>query len=155
MPLCKPEDLLKLCPKPSRLLGLDYGEAVIGVAVADPSWRIASPIGVVQRKNFGADLGALLTFIRKQDAKGIVIGLPLNLDGSEGPAAEKVRKFADGLAKNLPDLSLTFSDERLSTAAVERAMVDADLSRKKRDHKIDAAAAAYILQGFLDRMGNA
>ena len=134
-----------------RLLGLDVGEKTIGVAVAGANLTVASPVTTIRRGKFRPDAEALFKIADDRGAGGLVIGLPVNMDGSEGPRCQSVRHFAANLME-IRNLPIAFWDERLSTAAVERAMLDADLSRKKRAKRIDEAAAAYILQGALDAM---
>ena len=134
-----------------RLIGLDPGTKTIGMAASDAAWTIASPIGTVRRQRFAADAAAVFAAMDEREAGGLVIGLPLNMDGSEGPRCQSVRAFARNLI-GVRDVSILFQDERLSTMAVERAMLDADISRAKRAKAVDGAAAAYILQGVLDRL---
>lgn len=133
------------------LLGLDLGTRTIGVAVSDTFRRIASPLETVRRTKFGADAARLLLIADGRQAGGVVLGLPRNMDGSEGPRAQSTRAFARNLA-GLTDLPITFWDERLSTVAAERALIEADTSRRRRAEVIDHVAAGYILQGFLDRL---
>lgn len=133
------------------LVGLDVGTKTIGVAVSDPGRRIATPLTVIRREKFKADVEALLKAASSRDAAGIVIGLPVNMDGSEGPRAQATRAFARNLAALTP-LPIAFWDERLSTAAVTRTLLEADASRKRRGEVVDKMAAAYILQGALDRL---
>lgn len=134
-----------------RLFGLDLGTKTIGVAVSDAGHRIASPLETIARVKFTPDAGRLLELARRQDVGGLVMGLPVNMDGSEGPRAQSTRAFVRNL-RPLTDLPIVFWDERLSTAAVTRMLIEADTSRKRRDEVVDKAAAAYILQGFLDRV---
>jgi putative Holliday junction resolvase len=154
MPICNLSDLPGLLKTGETLLGLDPGSTVIGVAISDPGLRVASPLAGIKRGKFAADAAALARIIAERKVGGLVIGLPKNMDGSEGASAQSARAFARNLLErgNLPvaDLPVVFWDERLSTAAVERAMIADDVSRKRRDAKIDQAAAAYILQGALD-----
>ena len=146
---------LRSCLGPfQRLLGLDVGEKTIGVAVAGANLTVASPVGTIRRTKLPADASALFRIADDRGVGGLVIGLPVNMDGSEGPRCQSVRQFATNLL-GIRDLPIAFWDERLSTAAVERAMLAADLSRKKRAKRIDEAAAAYILQGALDAMAAA
>jgi putative holliday junction resolvase len=140
-----------LLPARGALIGLDLGTKTIGVAASDPDRRLATPIETVARKRFGDDAERLLTLAGERCAVGFVLGLPINMDGSEGPRAQATRAFARNLAK-LTELPIALWDERLSTAAVERALIDADVSRSKRKAVIDQHAAAYILQGALDRL---
>ncbi len=133
-----------------RLLGLDVGTKTIGLALSDVTRQIATPLETIRRTKFKADAARLIELARHHGAGGLVIGLPVNLDGSEGPRAQSTRAFARNLAP-LTGLPMAFWDERLSTAAVERALLEADASRKRRAELIDKMAAAYILQGALDR----
>ena len=133
--------------------GLDLGTVTIGVAVSDGSRSIATPVETIKRNKFGVDAQALLKLLNAKNATGIVLGLPMNMDGSEGPRCQATRAFARNLEK-LTDLPITFWDERLSTVAAERALLEADTSRKRRAEVIDHVAASYILQGALDRMGH-
>jgi putative Holliday junction resolvase len=144
-------DLKEALPHQQRLMGLDLGEKTIGVAVGDPGHRIATPITTIRRSKFGEDAQKLLALVDDRQVGGLVIGLPLNMDGSEGPRCQSVRQFANNLAK-LRDLPMTFWDERLSTVAVTRDMLTADLSRAKRAKIVDQSAAAFILQGAFDRL---
>ncbi len=152
MTICKFEDLRAELSSAARLLGLDLGEKTIGLAVSDGGLRIASPVGTIRRTKFARDAAELFRIAEERGVGGLVIGLPINMDGTEGPRCQSVRQFAANLLK-LRDIPIAFWDERLSTAAVERAMIAADLSRQKRARRIDEAAAAYILQGALDAMG--
>ncbi|MCF6322693.1 MAG: Holliday junction resolvase RuvX [Rhizobiaceae bacterium] len=145
------EELTPLHKPSQRLVGLDLGTKTIGVALSDSRLTIASPSHVVKRTKFTKDAAALLEFCLEQDVFALVLGLPLNMDGSEGPRAQATRAFARNLA-NVFSMPIVFWDERLSTVAAERVMIEADMSRKKRAQKIDAAAAAFILQGALDRL---
>lgn len=133
------------------LIGLDLGTKTIGVAVSDPDQKLAMGVETIGRKNFTIDAQRLLTMAAERHAIGWVLGLPINMDGSEGPRAQSTRAFARNLGK-LTDLPIALWDERLSTAAVERDLIAADVSRKKRAAVIDQHAAAFILQGALDRL---
>jgi putative Holliday junction resolvase len=135
----------------ARLLGFDLGTKTIGLALSDVTRVIATPYETVRRTKFTVDAKNVAAIAAKEGVGGLVIGLPLNLDGSEGPRAQATRAFARNLAPHL-DLPMAFWDERLSTAAVERHLIEADASRKRRAEVIDRMAAAYILQGALDRM---
>ncbi|MBN9468066.1 MAG: Holliday junction resolvase RuvX [Bosea sp.] len=138
-------------PAHARLLGLDLGTKTIGLALSDVERRIASPLETIQRVKFGLDAAALLKIAEKHAIAGLVIGLPLNMDGSEGPRAQSTRAFIRNLAP-LTALPIVFWDERLSTLAVTRTLLDADASRARRAAVVDKMAAAYILQGALDRL---
>ena len=147
-------DIIKfhgLLPPYRAILGLDLGDKTIGVAVSDLSRSIATPIEVIRREKFTLDAQRLLAIVANRNAAGLILGLPLNMDGSEGPRVQSTRAFARNLEK-LTALPITFWDERLSTVAAERALLEADTSRKRRREVIDQVAAGYILQGALDRM---
>lgn len=146
---CPIDDLAALREGRRPLIGLDPGTKTIGVAVSDTGWSIASPIEVIRRKKFTLDAARLAEIIAERDACAIVIGLPVNMDGSEGPRAQSVRAFMRNLAQKT-DLPQAFWDERWSTAAVTRTLLDADVSRARRKDLVDKMAAAYILQGALD-----
>ena len=133
------------------LIGLDLGSKTIGVAGSDPDRRLATGIETIARVKFAADAERLLWLARERRAVGFVLGLPINMDGSEGPRAQSTRAFARNFAR-LTELPIALWDERLSTAAVERDLIAADASRKKRATVIDQHAAAFILQGALDRL---
>ena len=133
------------------LFGLDVGEKTIGVAVCDPSRIVATPVGTIRRKKFTADAEQLAALAAERKVVGFVIGLPLNMDGSEGPSAQRARAFARNLSRII-DLPTAFWDERLSTAAMERDLIAIDTSRAKRAEKIDEMAATFILQGAIDRL---
>jgi len=148
LPLAEAAPLL---PARGALLGLDLGTKTIGVAASDPDRRLATGVETIARKNFTADAQRLLALAAERKAAGFVLGLPLNMDGSEGPRAQATRAFARNLAK-LTALPIAFWDERLSTAAVERELIGADVSRAKRAAVIDQHAAIFILQGALDRL---
>ncbi len=140
-----------LLPRDGALLGLDLGEKTIGVAASDRMRAVASPLQTIRRRKFGQDAQALLAIATQREICGLVLGLPRNMDGSEGPRCQSTRAFARNLAR-LSDLPITFWDERLSTVAAERALLEADTSRRRRAEVIDHVAAAYILQGALDRL---
>ena len=137
-------------PDAGRLIGLDVGTRTIGTALCDAAWHFATPATLVRRAKFTADLATLAVLIAQENVVGIVVGLPLNMDGSDSPRTQSIRAFARNLAPLARPLLLW--DERWSTVAVERAMVAADISRAKRAERIDNAAAAYILQGAIDAM---
>ena len=134
-----------------RLMGLDLGEKTIGLALSDTLLTVASPLRTLKRGKFTADAAVLGSLIAEHGIGGLVIGLPLNMDGSEGPSAQSARAFARNFAK-LSDCPITFMDERLSTAAVTRTLLEADASRRRRSEVVDKMAAAYILQAALDRL---
>ena len=138
-------------PARGSLIGLDLGNKTIGVAVSDPDRKIANAVETVMRKAFTADAKRVLALAAERNAVGFVLGLPINMDGSEGPRAQSTRAFARNFAK-MTDLPIAFWDERLSTAAVERELIAADVSRAKRAAVIDQHAAMFILQGALDRL---
>lgn len=138
-------------PAGRGLIGLDLGEKTIGVAVSDTRCQIASPLETIRRTRFGADAAAILRLADARSIGGVILGLPRNMDGSEGPRCQSTRAFARNLSR-VTDRPITFWDERLSTIAAERALLEADASRRRRAAVIDHVAAGYILQGFLDRM---
>ena len=138
----------------ARLLGLDVGTKTIGLALSDVTRSIATPYETIRRTKFTSDAKILVDIVGKMEVGGLIIGLPINLDGSEGPRAQSTRAFARNLAKHI-DLPMAFWDERLSTAAVERHLIEAGASRKRRAEVVDRMAAAYILQGALDRLKRA
>ena len=140
-------------PRFGALMGLDLGTKTIGVAVSDGVRLVASPHHTVKRRKFTQDAAELLALCQDREISGLVLGLPRNMDGSEGPRAQSARAFARNLTGLLP-LPCLLWDERLSTVAAERALLEADTSRKRRAEVIDAVAASYILQGALDRMRN-
>jgi putative holliday junction resolvase len=139
-------------PPRGALIGLDLGTKTIGVAVSDPDRRLATAVETIARKRFAHDAQQVLSLARERGVTGFVLGLPINMDGSEGPRAQATRAFARNFAE-VTDLPIALWDERLSTAAVERDLIAADVSRARRAAIIDAHAAAYILQGALDRLG--
>lgn len=138
-------------PASGKLLGLDLGTKTIGVAISDGVRYSATPLETIQRTKFTADAARLLELITENAAVGIVLGLPLNMDGSEGPRVQSTRAFARSLGQKT-DIPITFWDERLSTSAVTRMLIQADTRRDKRAEVVDKLAASYILQGFLDRL---
>ena len=150
--LADPAAFAAALPPRRALMGLDLGSRTIGVAVSDTFRRVATPLETIRRTSFGADVAALLALAVPRAIGGLVLGLPRNMDGSEGPRAQSTRAFARNLS-GLTDLPITFWDERLSTVAAERALLEADASRRRRAEVIDHVAAGYILQGFLDRLG--
>jgi len=138
-------------PPSGKLLGLDLGTKTIGIAVSDGMRYSATPLETIRRTKFTTDAARLLQLIAENAAVGIVLGLPLNMDGSEGPRAQSTRAFARSLAQKA-ELPILFWDERLSTSAVTRMLIEADTRRNKRSEVVDKLAASYILQGFLDRL---
>ena len=145
-------ELPEVLPTSARLLGLDLGSKSIGLAISDSLFQIASPLETIHRRKFTVDATALKQVIDKRDIGGLILGLPRNMDGSEGPRCQSTRQFAANLLQKF-DIPIAFWDERLSTVAVERILIDeADLSRQKRADVIDKMAASYILQGALDRL---
>ncbi len=146
-----PEDFATALPPVGAIAGLDLGTATIGVAVSDRMRTVGSPFETIKRKKFGVDADKLLKLVTAREVQGLVLGLPRNMDGSEGPRCQSTRAFARNLTP-LTDLPITFWDERLSTVAAERALLEADTSRKRRADVIDHVAAGYILQGLLDRL---
>ncbi|APE43988.1 Holliday junction DNA helicase RuvA [Sulfitobacter alexandrii] len=138
-------------PATGALIGLDLGEKTIGVAVSDGFRSVATPLETVRRKKFGLDAARLVEIISDRRIAGLVLGLPRNMDGSEGPRCQSTRAFARNFDR-LSSLPITFWDERLSTVAAERALLEADTTRKRRAEVIDHVAAGYILQGVLDRL---
>src|SRR5271169_5620778 len=151
MPVVMLIEAAPLLPTRGALIGLDLGTKTIGVAASDPDRRLAAPVETIVRKRFNLDAERLFALAAERRAAGFVLGLPINMDGTEGPRAQSTRAFARNLAK-LTELPIALWDERLSTAAVERALIEADASRAKRKAVIDQHAAAYILQGALDRL---
>lgn len=145
-------ELAKALPPGAPLVGLDLGEKTIGVAVSDALRLVATPLSLIRRTKFTADARALFALMGNRRAGGLVIGLPVNMDGSEGPSCQSARAFARNLLR-LNDLPIAFWDERLSSAAVNRMLIyEADASRARRAELVDKAAAAWILQGALDRL---
>lgn len=138
-------------PPVGAIAGLDLGTVTLGVAISDRMRGVATPVQTIKRRKFGLDATALLALCETREVSGLVLGLPMNMDGSEGPRCQATRAFARNLERLTP-LPITFWDERLSTVAAERAMLEADMSRKRRGELIDHVAAAYILQGLLDRL---
>ncbi|MEO6396713.1 MAG: Holliday junction resolvase RuvX [Devosia sp.] len=138
-------------PPKGKLLGLDLGIKTIGVAISDGLRFTATPLETIQRSKFTQDAARLLELIAENTAVAIVLGLPLNMDGSEGPRVQSTRAFARSLGQKI-DLPILFWDERLSTAAVTRMLIEADTRRDRRTEIVDKLAASYILQGFLDRL---
>jgi len=139
--------------KGQRLLAIDYGERFLGVAVSDIMWHISTPLFPIDSKSCNA-FQALGVLIDQHACGGIVVGYPINMNGSEGPSCERVREFCEKLKKFFSSLPIGLYDERLSTVSAERNMIEADMSRKKRKQKVDSLAASYILQGTLDLLRN-
>jgi len=142
---------LDALPPTGKLLGLDLGTKTIGVAISDGMRYSATPLETIRRTKFTEDANRLLELIKENNAVGLVLGLPLNMDGSEGPRVQSTRAFARNLAQKT-DLPIAFWDERLSTAAVTRTLLEADVRRNKRAEVVDKLAASYILQGALERL---
>ena len=154
MAIVEPAALEAVLPSQGRLLGLDLGSKTIGLAISDSGLAVASPIDTIRRTKFTADAAALIAVIAERGVGGLVLGLPKNMDGSEGPRAQSTRQFAANLLEKI-DIPIALWDERLSTAAVERVLIDeADMTRKRRGEVIDKMAAGVILQGFLDFLEN-
>jgi len=139
-------------PSGGKLCGLDVGTKTIGIAICDAGWHFAGPLETIRRTKFTQDLASLKRIIAAESVIGVVVGLPLNMDGSDSPRTQSVRAFARNLAPL--ELPILLWDERWSTQAVERAMIEADVSRAKRAEKVDALAAAHILQGAIDALVN-
>lgn len=136
-------------PREGRLLGLDLGDTTIGLALTDAGRMIASPLETIERSKFAKDLAKLEAIIAKHKAVGLVIGLPVNMDGSSGPRVQSTRTFVSNISKTI-SLPMLLWDERMSTMAVERMMIDADMTRQRRAVLVDKLAASYMLQGYLD-----
>ncbi|WP_347313046.1 Holliday junction resolvase RuvX [Defluviimonas sp. SAOS-178_SWC] len=147
------EDFASALPRDRALAGLDLGTKTIGVAVSDRRLSVATPLETIRRTKFTADAEALLAICAKREIGGLILGLPFNMDGTEGPRCQSTRAFARNLTR-LTDLPIGYWDERLSTVAAERALLEADTTRKRRSEVIDHVAAGYILQGALDRIGH-
>ena len=152
MPIVPLSELRDTVPRGGRLMGLDLGSKTIGLALSDAGFAIASPLETLKRKKFTADALELKRLIDAHGVGGLVLGLPINMDGTEGPRCQSTRQFATNLLEKF-DIPIAFHDERLSTAAVERVLIgEADMTRKRRGEVVDKLAAAYILQGALDLM---
>ncbi|MGB6117545.1 MAG: Holliday junction resolvase RuvX [Mesorhizobium sp.] len=145
------EELIEQLPAGRPIAGIDLGTKTIGLAVSDLSLSFAHPRPVIIRRKFSIDVAALMKTLQREQVYALIIGLPVNMDGSEGPRAQASRAFARNL-RPLTDLPLVFWDERLSTVAAERVLIEMDVSRRNRQTRIDSAAAAFILQGVLDRL---
>ena len=156
MPVLNLDDLPSALPRKGALTGGDAGEKTLGVAFCDALWTVATPHSVIRRTKFTDDANALFALMDERGSKALVIGLPLNMDGTEGPRCQSCRALGRNLLRLRPDLLVAFQDERLSTAAVQRTMIqEADLSRGKRAAVVDRAAAAWILDSALDRLRGA
>lgn len=151
MPLVAIEDLKAALSPGGSLAGLDLGTKTIGLAVSDRGLSLATPRPVIARRKFSKDAEVLQDFFARENVGAVILGLPVNMDGSEGPRAQATRAFARNFLR-LADLPIVLWDERLSTVAAERALIEMDVSRRKRAGRIDSAAAAFILQGALDRL---
>jgi putative holliday junction resolvase len=147
------EDFAAALPAHRAVAGLDFGDKTIGIAVSDRLLSVATPLQTIRRDKFTTDAASLLEVLTAREIGGIILGLPRNMDGSEGPRCQKTRAFARNLSR-LTDLPIGYWDERLSTVAATRALLEADTSRKRRAEVIDHVAASYILQGALDRLAN-
>ncbi|WJY20899.1 Holliday junction resolvase RuvX [Fontisubflavum oceani] len=148
------EDFAAALPQGRALIGLDFGTKTIGVAVSDRLLSAATPLETAKRRKFTLDAARLITLIQEREIGGMILGLPRNMDGSEGPRAQSTRAFARNLSRlpELETLPISYWDERLSTVAAEKALLEADTTRKRRAEVIDHVAAGYILQGALDRL---
>ncbi len=156
MPVINLDDLPPTLPRKGALTGVDAGEKTLGVAFCDALWTVATPHSVIRRTKFTDDAAALFRLMDERGSIALVIGLPLNMDGTEGPRCQSCRALGRNLLRLRPDLIVAFQDERLSTAAVQRTMIqEADLSRGKRAAVVDRAAAAWILDSALDRLRGA
>jgi putative holliday junction resolvase len=153
MLLSSARDLASLLKAKERLLGLDVGEKTIGLALSDVGRMIATPLKTITRAKFSKDAEALLDIIKEQNVGGLVLGYPINMDGTQGPRCQSIRQFTRNLAEKTP-LPMLLQDERMSTMAVTRTMLDADLSRARRAELVDKMAASYILQGALDALSH-
>jgi len=148
-------ELPALLPGQVPIVGLDLGEKTIGVAVSDATRMVATPLELIRKTKFTDDAGALFKLMASRGAAGVVIGLPVNMDGTEGPRCQSSRAFARNLLRLKPDLPIAFWDERMSSMAVNRMLIDeADMNRARRAEVVDKAAAGWILQGALDRLRN-
>jgi putative holliday junction resolvase len=158
MAIRNPHALKALLPPGKRLIGLDLGEKTIGVAVSDPGLTVASPIDTIRRTKFTEDVKQLVKLMAGREVGGIIVGLPINMDGTQGPRCQSVRHFAENLLTRADlmgsEPEIAFWDERLSTVAIQRLLItEADMTRGKRAQAVDKMAAAYILQGALDALG--
>jgi putative Holliday junction resolvase len=156
MPVVDLLELPALLPAKAPVVGLDLGEKTIGVAVSDATRMVATPLELIRRTKFTDDANALFKLMAGRGAAGIVIGLPINMDGTEGPRCQSSRAFGRNLLRLKPDLPVAYWDERMSSMAVNRMLIDeADMNRARRAEVVDKAAAGWILQGALDRLRNA
>lgn len=153
MPILTIEELADSLQPGDIIAGLDLGTTTIGLSLSDKGRRFATPRPVINRKKFTLDAEVLLAFAAKDVVTGFIIGLPINMDGSQGPRAQATRAFVRNMIAKT-DIPFTFWDERLSTVAAERVLIEMDVSRKKREDRIDSAAASFILQGALDRLSS-
>lgn len=151
MALCEITSLESLKNNKNRLMGLDVGTKTIGLALSDTTWTIATPLQTLERKKYQQDVQTLESIINKYQVSGLVIGFPKNMDGSEGPRCQSIKQFSHNLLAKF-DIPIGLWDERLSTVAVTRALLEADMSRKRRQEVVDKMAASYILQGALDTL---
>ncbi len=150
MTICNIDDTITQINAGKRLMGLDIGKKTIGIAIGDQEHKIASPHRILRRRKFSLDISELFSEMEKLNAAGLIVGWPLLMNGDRGPACDSVRDFTHSILK-IKDLPIAFQDERLSTYAIERIMIEADLTRKKRQKRRDALAASWILQSALDR----
>ena len=151
MTICKTNDIISMISSGQRLLGLDIGKKTIGLALSDSGLKIASPVKILYRTKFNLDAKTLMTMIDTESVGGLILGWPINMDGHAGPRCDSVRDFAHAFLR-LKDIPISFQDERMSTQAVENAMIAADMTRKKRSKRRDALAACWILQSTLDML---
>ena len=151
MAICKIEDFISKRNTIGKLFALDVGKKTIGIAVSDPDWKVASPVSILYRRKFTPDMDKLMQIAAEHDIGGMVIGWPLNMDGSAGRRCDSIRDFVHAMLR-VKDWPILFHDERLSTVSVERAMLEADMTRQKRSERRDALAATWILQSALDVM---
>ena len=158
MPICSLPDLRQRLKPGTCLLGLDLGSKLIGVAISDPGLTVASPLTTITRTKFSEDVEEIAKIMGERNIGGLIIGLPREMDGKEGPTAQSARSFAANMQRfgkiTNPDLPIVYWDERLSTVAVTRVLLADDMTRQRRAHVVDKAAAAYILQGALDALHN-
>ena len=151
MTICKIEDFITQRKSIGKLFALDVGKKTIGIAVSDPDWKVASPVSILHRRKFTPDMETLMQMADDHDVGGMVVGWPLNMDGSAGPRCDSVRDFVHAMLR-MKDWPVLLHDERLSTVSVEKAMLAADMTRQKRSQRRDALAATWILQSALDVM---